>query len=250
MRLQVFLSHSGVCSRRQAMIFVQSGCVEVNGRVCCEPSTEVSSGCDKVVFRGRPVVLKEKITILLNKPSGVTSTSKDKFAEKTVLDLLPKELGHLYCAGRLDKETTGLLLLTNDGDLALRLTHPSFETQKTYSVELNKALVSEDARRFERGLILEGKKTAPAKIIFKTACLIDVVLREGRKRQIRKMFSLLHYHVEALSRIQEGFLTLGALKEGQWRLLTKNEIEKLYQKTGLKKLTIGSRAMGINKNLK
>jgi 23S rRNA pseudouridine2605 synthase len=233
MRLQVFLSRSGVCSRRQAMIFVQSGCVEVNGRVCCEPSTEVVSGCDKVVFRGRPIVLKEKTVILLHKPCGVTSTTKDRFAEKTVLDLLPKEFGHLYCVGRLDKESTGLLLLTNDGDLALRLTHPSFETQKTYRVELNKALALEDARQFERGLILEGKKTALAKIIFKTGRLIDVVLREGRKRQIRKMFALLHYHVVTLSRIQEGPLTLGALKEGQWRFLTKEETEELYQATGL-----------------
>jgi len=233
MRLQVFLSRSGVCSRRQAMVFVQSGCVEVNGQVCCEPSTDIVSDRDKVVFRGQPVFLKEKITILLNKPCGVTSTSKDRFAEKTVLDLLPKELGHLYCVGRLDKETTGLLLLTNDGDLALRLTHPSFETQKTYRVELNKVLAREDARQFEQGLILEGKKTAPAKIIFKTGRLIDVVLHEGRKRQIRKMFALLHYHVVALSRIQEGALTLGALKEGQWRLLTKNEIEELYRETGL-----------------
>ena len=157
----------------------------------------------------------------------MVSTSKDRFAEKTVLDLIPEEFRHLYPVGRLDKETTGLLLLTNDGILAQHLTHPSFETEKVYFVVLNKGLLPQDRERFEKGIVLEGQKTAPCKIIPKTARELEVVLHEGRKRQIRKMFALLHYHVETLVRIRESFLKLGDLKPGQWRFLTNEEIKRL-----------------------
>lgn len=227
MRLQVFLSHAGVSSRRKALEIIQSGQVTVNSRKITEPSFDVDPSKDTVVCAGQKVESSQKIYILLHKPEGVVSTVKDKFAQKTVLDLLPVALRGVYPVGRLDKDSTGLLVLTNDGPLAHRLSHPSFETEKVYRVFLNRPLIEEDRRTLEAGVMLEGEKTAPCRIKIFPDAVIEVVLHEGRKRQIRRMMILLRYHVVSLQRIRQGFLTLGDLEPGAWRFLTPDEIKKL-----------------------
>src|SRR5438067_231742 len=143
LRLQVFLSHSGVCSRRKAMELIQQGFVQVNGQEIREPSTPIDPKKDKVEVKGRPVVSKAYEYVMLNKPKGYVTTTADFPGEKSVLDLLPKELQHLNPVGRLDKDTEGLLLLTNDGDVAYRLTHPKFRIDKVYLVKIIDVLTAE-----------------------------------------------------------------------------------------------------------
>jgi pseudouridine synthase len=237
MRLQVFLSRSGVCSRRKALELIKEGYVSVNGKVIVEPSFSVEPEKDRVLFRGKRLRLKKNVYILLNKPKGVTSTCKDKYAECTVIDLLPHSLRHLYPVGRLDKDSEGLLLLTNDGELAYRLTHPKFNINKRYTVEIKGSLRIEDKNKLEKGIILEGKKTSlcQIRIIQKLSnkTRLEVTLHEGRKRQIKKMFSLLGYKVIRLKREGEGPIELGALRKGKWRFLKDREIQNLYQLVGL-----------------
>jgi 23S rRNA pseudouridine2605 synthase len=232
LRLQVFLSRSGVCSRRDAMALIFSGRVGVNGVVITEPSFDVNE-TDAVVCDGASVSLASKIYILLHKPKGVITTKSDRFAEKTVLDLLPKHLRHVHPVGRLDKDTTGLLLLTNDGGLTHRLSHPSFETQKLYRCLLHKELAPSDEALLEKGVMIDGKLTAPCRIKRLGARWVEVVLHEGRKRQIRRMFALAGYHVNELARIEQGILKLGDLEPGQWRYLSREEIRRLNTTQGI-----------------
>lgn len=231
MRLQVFLSHSGVCSRRKAMDVIFSGRVSVNGCVTREPSLDIDPQTAIVMLDGvsvRPPA--QKLYILLNKPRGVVCTVKDAHAQKTVIDLFPPDLRKgLYPVGRLDQDTTGLLLLTNDGDFAHRLSHPSFDVEKTYEVVLNKEPSDQDIRTICNGVLLEGRKTAPCRIKKIGGSKIQVILHEGRKRQIRRVFSLFHYHVEELKRLRQGHLELGTLEEGQWRLLPPEDVEKILR---------------------
>lgn len=235
MRLQVFISHCGVCSRRKALSSILSGQVTVNGKKILEPSYCVNPSSDIVTFGGRKIFLLEKAYIILNKPKGVVTTTKDRFAEKKVTDLLPSHLKHLYPVGRLDKETTGLLLMTNDGELAHRLTHPSFEVNKTYKVRLSRPLSEIDKNKLQKGVFLDGKKTLSCKITKTSQNELEIVLREGRKRQVRRMFASLSYHVVDLRRIAEGALTLGHLKPGEWRFLKKEEIQRLYHSGSIEK---------------
>ncbi|MFZ5800068.1 MAG: pseudouridine synthase [Candidatus Omnitrophota bacterium] len=231
MRLQVFLSHSGVCSRRRALDLIKQGCVLVNAQLVCEPSFQVNPEKDKVLLEGVPIQVKRFEYIILNKPKGVTTTKEDKFAKKTVMDLLPKELQHLYPVGRLDKDTGGLLLLTNNGKLAHTLMHPSFEIDKVYWVEVKGALKENDQRRLEKGIILQGQKTAACKIRVLTqrpkTTILEITLHEGRKRQIRESFKKLGYPVLGLKRIKEGPIALASLAPGKWRALSEPEVSKL-----------------------
>ncbi len=226
MRLQVFLSHSGICSRRRAFEYIQAGRVTVNGKISSEPSLDVTAK-DSIFLDGEPVFLKEKIYVVLNKPAGFITTTKDRFAEKKIIDILPESLKFLRPAGRLDQDTTGLIILTNDGDMILRLTHPSFEKEKVYRVILDKPLNSEHRNKIESGIFLDGKKTLPASIKQIRTKEVEMVLREGRKRQVRRSFALFGYRVVKLCRIRQGSLVLGDLKEGDWRFLTKKEVEGL-----------------------
>lgn len=228
MRLQVYLSHSGACSRRKALVLILAGRVTVNGKKIHEPSFSVSAS-DDVVLNGKALSLKQKITLLFHKPKGVVTTKKDVFAAKKVVDLLPSDLRYLNPVGRLDKDTTGLLLLTNDGDLAFRLSHPSFEVEKTYRVVLDKPLSPQDKIEIEKGVKLDAKPTSVSKIRSITPQDLEIVIHEGRKRQVRRMFAAFGYRVVALCRIQQGPLTLGDLKEGAWRFLTQQEVQKLYK---------------------
>ena len=234
MRLQVFLSHSGACSRRKALESIKQGRVTVNGRKIFEPSYSVQEHSDVVLLDDKQISLAQKLYILLNKPKGVVTTVSDRFAEKKVLDLLPKNFKNLYPVGRLDKDTSGLLLLTNDGALTHRLIHPSFEVEKAYRVLLNKPISGDDKNRLQNGIVLDGKKTAPCQIKKISQNEFEIIIHEGRKRQIRRMFASLHYHVVALVRIRQGSLTLGNLKVGEWRFLTKEEVNRLYNELKIK----------------
>lgn len=229
MRLQVFLSHNGVCSRRKALEVVFRGRVSVNGREVIEPSTEVDPAKDIVRVDGKEIGSKKYTYILLNKPAGYVTTKKDRFAEKTVFDLLPASFGHLAPVGRLDKDTEGLLLLTNDGGLAYRLTHPKFELSKVYFVRVQGRLEPFQKRRLEQGIVLEDGKTAPGKI-GKIQSRGDqtefcLTIHEGKKRQIRRMLAKVGSSVIYLKRIAHGPLNLGELKRGQWRELREREIQ-------------------------
>jgi pseudouridine synthase len=235
MRLQVFLSHSGVCSRRRALDLIQQGCAIVNNQMICEPSYQVNPEKDKVLLEGLPVQVKRFEYIILNKPTGVTTTKKDRFAKTTVMDLLPGEFKHLFPVGRLDKDTEGLLILTNNGKLANMLMHPRFEIAKVYLVKVSGRLKENDRLRLQQGIMLEGRCTVQCQInkaIFeagKTA--FEITLHEGRKRQIRLMLDKLGFKVLYLKRIKEGPISLGNLAVGKWRRLTEEEIEVLKSLT-------------------
>lgn len=227
MRLQVFLSKSGISSRRAAAWIIRSGRIKVDDKIVLEPSFKVDPDKDRIFLDNRRLFAKEKIYIVLNKPMGVTSTKKDRHAESTIMDLLPQNLRHLNPVGRLDKDSTGLILLTNDGALINRFTHPSFNINKQYLVTLDKALKDKDRRNIEGGVVLDNKATAPCKIRLRGAMLLEVTIGEGRKRQIRRMFSGKGYRVLKLKRVKEGPLGLGELPAGKWRFLTKKEISAI-----------------------
>jgi pseudouridine synthase len=229
MRLLHFLTRAGEASRRKAFDSIRSGQVTVNGVKIIEPSFSLDDSRDIIVFNGKRVTLKKKDYLLLYKPKGVITTVRDRFAKKTVMELVPKQFRHLYPVGRLDKETTGLLLMTNDGEMAYRLTHPSFETQKKYRVRLDRKFFLKDRHELERGIHLDGVKTAPCRIRALGPKDLEITIHEGRKRQIRRAFFHLGYRVVELIRIQEGSLSLRGLKPGAWRLLEEDEVMRLYR---------------------
>ena len=230
-RLQVFLSRNGVCSRRKAFDLVMGGRVSVNGRPVTEPSTPVDPQKDSVCVDQKPVRAKAYTYVLLNKPAGYVTTREDKFADKTVLDLLPAGFHHLVPVGRLDKDTEGLLLLTNDGDLTYRLTHPRFDIDKMYRVKMTGTLEPKDRQALEKGVVIDGRRTAPARVQDARRVGKDteflITIHEGRKRQIRLMVACLGQKVIYLQRVAQGPLRLGELKVGRWRELTEPEIENL-----------------------
>ena len=230
-RLQVFLSHNGVSSRREAMRIIQAGQVSVNGRVVIEPSTAVDPQKDKITVNGQHIQKKQYDYIILNKPKGYVTTRKDPFAEKTIYDLLPKDFHHLVPVGRLDQDSEGLLLLTNDGQLTHQLIHPRFHVDKIYWVRMKGQLTAAQKTQLEKGIFLDGTRTAPAKIKdvkisgSYTECLVTI--HEGRKRQIRRMISHVGHDVIDLKRISQGPLQLGALPIGKFRRLEVQEIQQL-----------------------
>lgn len=214
------------------MELVQAGRVSVNGRAVTEPSYEVSPDAPDIRLDGKKVELGGKDYLVLNKPRGIVTTLQDKYAQATVLGLLPKAYKHLYPVGRLDKDSEGLLLFTNDGDLTFRLLHPSFKVDKVYYVETDKPLDENSIRHLERGVFIEGRKTAPAKIAPAGRASLRITIHEGRKRQIRLMLSGLGFQVLRLERIKYGPISLGNLRPGEWRLLDKKEIAALAKEAG------------------
>lgn len=230
MRLQVFLSHNGVSSRREAMTIIQGGRVKINGRVVLEPSTPVD-GSEEITVDNQKIGAKEFTYICLNKPAGTTTTKDDIHAEKTVMDLLPSSLRHLSPVGRLDRDSEGLLLLTNDGQLAFKLTHPKFHADKTYLVRVEGRLTQEQQSRLQSGVVIDGGKTAPCRIMEVKYNGKDsefkIILNEGRKRQIRMMAKSVGHRVNYLCRLSIGRLQLGNLGKGEWRQLQAQEIKLL-----------------------
>lgn len=229
-RLNKYIANSGVCSRREADIFIQNGVVEVNGKIITEFGYKVQSG-DEVFFDGRYIRPEKNVYVLLNKPKGYISTTKDEKARKTVLDLVANASPYrLYPVGRLDRQTTGVLLLTNDGDLTKKLTHPSHEVKKIYHVTLNKKVSVEDFGKLLEGLRFEEGVAKVDKISYIEGAPkneVGVEIHIGWNRIIRRMFERLGYEVEKLDRVMFAGLTKKALKRGYWRILTDLEVNTL-----------------------
>ncbi len=233
-RLQKYLARSGVASRREAESLIQEGRVQVNGETVTQPGTKVDPEQDRVFVDGKEAFpAKDMLYLLLNKPSGYITTAADERGRKTVLDLLPEISVRVYPVGRLDAQTEGLLLLTNDGDLAYRLTHPRFTIPKTYRVILHGQMTDEVLHKWRTGIVLDDGLTAPAevKLVYARDDLseIEVTIHEGRNRQIRRMARATGYHVYYLERIRYAFLTLEGVPRGKHRLLKPSEVEKLRQ---------------------
>ena len=230
-KLQIFISHNSRYSRRKAMDLIFEGHVRVDGRMVKEPSVLISPDKNIVCVDGERIEGSSFQYVLLNKPSGHVTTREDRLTDKTVFDLLPKELHHLSPVGRLDKETEGLLLFTNDGSLAYTLTHPKFNVDKTYFVCIDAKLNDSHTKLVEKGFLLDGKRTSPARInqikFLNSATEFNLTIHEGRKRQIRLMFEKLGYKVVYLKRVAQGPLELGDLKKGEWRELRREEVEAL-----------------------
>jgi 23S rRNA pseudouridine2605 synthase len=220
---------SGVVSRRKAEELITAGRVSVNGSVAIL-GAKVDPDKDEILLDGQPIKPKEDfIYIMLNKPERVVTTAHDPQGRQTVFDLLPKDL-RLFSVGRLDYDTSGLLLLTNDGDFTQRLTHPKHEIKKTYIARISGLPDEQTLAAFRKGLIIEGKKTSPCEIeIIKKDpnALVRISLHEGRNRQVRKMCEQINHPVLSLKRVAVGNVKLGDLKTGEWRYLTKGEVKKL-----------------------
>jgi 23S rRNA pseudouridine2605 synthase len=228
MRLGKFLAHAGIASRRRAEDLVRAGRVSVGGITVRDPARDVDES-SSVAVDGKPVAGAEPHEIwALNKPAGVVSTAKDTHGRRTVLDLLPASPSRLYPVGRLDADTTGLIVLTNDGELANRLMHPSFEVPKTYRVKVARPPVREPALHALRsGVELEDGVTAPALVRRLHGDELDITIHEGRKRQVRRMCDAVGHPVKEIERIAFGPLRLGALPRGQARRLTPAETQRL-----------------------
>ena len=225
MRLAKFLAHGGIASRRRAEEIIGRGLVTVGGEVVTDPARDVDAG-DDVRVNGKPVVAERREVWMVNKPAGVVSTAREPGSRPAVVDLVESR-ARLYPVGRLDADSTGLLLLTNDGELANRLTHPRFEVPKTYRAQLRSAISDDEVELLRSGVELEEGPTAPAKVKRLGSREFEIVLREGRNRQVRRMVEAVGNRVTALRRVRFGPLELGALKEGQARRLSQEEIARL-----------------------
>ncbi|MFH1505036.1 MAG: pseudouridine synthase [Candidatus Omnitrophota bacterium] len=238
MRLNVYIAKGGCASRRKADILIKEGQVEVNHKKVTEPFYQVVPG-DKVKLRGKLVYIEEHIYILFNKPEGVTTTLSDRFAKKKVIDYLPDQLKGVYPVGRLDKDSRGLLILTNDGDFCYSLTHPKFFVEKEYLVEIAGELKNNDCQKARKGLNDQGDflKVDNIKILKKgkEMALCKVIVHEGKKRHLRRLFKSLGFEVTDLKRTRMGRFSLGSLKPGEYRIINKNNILKIH------KLPVGTR---------
>ena len=226
MRLNRFLAAAGLGSRRHCDELIATGRVIINGKVCTNFSAQPGAR-DHVKVDGRLVRAAPALTVMLHKPAGYVSTRKDEHARDTVFDLLPQKFSRLFNIGRLDAQTEGLLLLTNDGDLAEALTHPRYETDKEYEVTLDRPWDPALAPKLLRGIFLDGQRARIVRLHSISATRLRVVLQQGINRQIRRMFETVGYRVKHLLRARVGNLRLGDLPRGHWRVLTKRELASL-----------------------
>jgi 23S rRNA pseudouridine2605 synthase len=226
MRLAKYLAHAGVASRRSAERLIAAGRVTVADEVVRDPARDVDEG-SRVAVDGEAVGPEAREVHILNKPAGVVSTARDTHGRRTVTDLVPSR-GRLYPVGRLDAGTTGLILLTNDGELANRLMHPRYEVPKTYRAHVEPPRVSERALRMLReGVELDDGRTSPARVRQVEPGLLEITISEGRKRQVRRMCEAVGHPVTKLRRVAFGPLRLGGLSEGEHRRLEPAEVERL-----------------------
>jgi pseudouridine synthase len=237
-RLNKFLARAGIASRRAADVLVSQGRVRVNGRVVERPGLQVDEDRDRVEVDGRPVrVDRRPVYILLNKPAGCLVTMNDPRGRPTVAQLLPGLPPGVVPAGRLDFNTEGLLLLTNDGELAFRLTHPRYEVPKTYLVRVDGEIPAEALSRIGRGTVLDGVPARPDKVVLLERgprhSLVRVELHEGKKREVRRLFEAAGCRVTRLRRVALAGLTLKNLPSGRWRTLTPRELARLRKLVGL-----------------
>ena len=230
LRLNKFLANAGVCSRREADEFIQAGVVTVNGEVVTELGTKILR-TDEVKFHDTPVSLEKKVYVLLNKPKDYVTTSDDPQQRKTVMDLVKDVCPErIYPVGRLDRNTTGVLLLTNDGDLASKLTHPKFLKKKVYHVHLDKNLTAHDMQQISEGITLEDgeiKADAVAYADERDKSQVGIEIHSGKNRIVRRIFESLGYRVTKLDRVQFAGLTKKNLRRGDWRFLTEKEVDML-----------------------
>ncbi len=225
-RLQKFLAKAGVCSRREGERLIAAGRVRVNGSVVREMGTRVDPEADRVEVDGRPIAVKEKpVYILLNKPKGYISSCRHE-GEPIVVELVPVR-ERVFPVGRLDKDSTGLLLLTNDGRIHHRLAHPSFDHEKEYVVETRHEISDAALKQMAGGIEIDGKQTRPAEVRRESKNRFRIILREGRKRQIRRMVDAVENEVKSLHRVRMAGLSIGSLPEGKWRYLKEREVQSL-----------------------
>ena len=231
-RLQKIIAHAGICSRRKAEVYIANGRVAINGKTITRPGVKVDPEKATITVDGKTIQREKAVYILLNKPVGYVTTMDDPQGRPIVTDLLPNMDNRVFPVGRLDLDSEGALLLTNDGNLANRVLHPRNEVNKTYEALVRGIPKPENLRRLEQGIELEGLKTWPAKLRvlrkIKGTALIEVVIHEGKKRQVRKMFQAIGYPVLRLKRTAYGKLKLGSLEPGKHRYLTQKDLKKLF----------------------
>ena len=230
MRINKFLAESGVSSRRGADKLIEDGLVMINGKIC-SLGDDVEEG-DNVTVKGKKISLNKKYDYyIMNKPKGYITSVKDEKGRKTVMDLLPKNIKRLFPVGRLDYDSEGLLILTNDGDLTFKLTHPKNEVPKTYLVKTEKSITEEELSKLRSGVYIDGVKTKKCNIKLiennKEFAKLHITITEGRNRQIRKMFEAVGHSVDFLKRIKIGDLALSGLNRGEVRKLSSREIDYL-----------------------
>ncbi len=236
MRLNKFLAQCGIGARRKCDELIFNGKVEVNGKIIKEPWFNINTETDIIKVNNKPVTIESKIYIALNKPANVLCTLKDDFNRKIITDLLKGIKARVYPVGRLDYDVKGIILLTNDGELANRLIHPKYKVSKTYIVKVKGKVSTESLKKLEKGVILDdGKKTLPAKTklikISNYYSIVELEIKEGRKRQVKRMFQCINHPVIELKRIKFATITLNGLKEGEWRYLNNREVKRLYEIT-------------------
>jgi 23S rRNA pseudouridine2605 synthase len=227
MRLAKYLAHAGVASRRAAERLIADGRVRVGGDVVTDPARDVDDASG-VEVDGAAIAPEPVEVWALNKPAGVVSTAREPGPRRAVTELVASER-RLYPVGRLDADSEGLILLTNDGELANRLTHPRYEVPKTYRVRLARPPADQDLERLRRGVRLEDGQTSPAEVERRGEREIEVTIREGRKRQVRRMAEAVGNQVESLTRVRVGSLELGGLRRGEARRLDEREVAALWE---------------------
>lgn len=233
MRINKYIAHAGVASRRKAEELIKNGHVTINGTVVDNLATQVKAS-DCVEIDGSPIYNEEKVYYLLNKPRGVISSVSDEKGRKTVVDLLPEVRERIYPVGRLDWDTSGLLILTNDGDFTDKMIHPRNEIDKVYLARVKGIATKENLRPLTRGVMVDGRKTKPAHYHIvkvdkeKNRSVVELTIHEGRNHQVKKMFEEVGLLVDKLSRIRFGTLDLAGLRPGEFRKLSKKEISQLH----------------------
>lgn len=232
-RLQKAIAESGYCSRRKAEELILAGKVSVNGELVKNLGVKVS-GSDLISIDGKLLTKEEKEYYIINKPRGVVCTADDEHNRKKIIDLVETDK-RIYPVGRLDYDTTGLLILTNDGDLANILMHPSKSVEKTYVAKLNKILNPKDLMILKNGVMIDSVKCIPTRVKVRSVdaktktCIVEITIVEGRNHIVKRVFESLGYLVDKLTRTEYGFLRLDNLKSGEYRSLTLKEVKKLYE---------------------
>ena len=231
-RLQKILAKAGIASRRSAERLIRDGRIQVNGEVVVEMGCKADPARDRITCDGKPIAFEEKVYILLNKPAGYVTTLADPQGRPVVADLLTGIPLRLFPVGRLDLDTEGALLMTNDGVLANNILHPRFEVKKTYEALVAGSPSRDTLKLLEQGIEIDGVKTRPATIrVLKRRpdqTLVEVVIHEGKKRQVRKMFQAVNHRVLHLKRTAYGRLGLGTLPLGKYRILTRDDLKKIF----------------------
>jgi 23S rRNA pseudouridine2605 synthase len=233
-RLDKYLANRGVCSRRDVEAFLSDNDITVNGNRVMEPGTRIDPKEDDIRIHGEEIVQPSFVYFLLNKPKGFISTTSDEYDRKNVIHLIPTK-ERIYPVGRLDKDTTGLIILTNDGELTNLLTHPRYHVDKTYQLEITGKVTHNQLDKLRKGVLLDDGMTSPAEVVVvsetTSTATLEMKIHEGKNRQIRRMSNAVGIELLSLSRIQFGPISKGDLKEGEYRMLNGQEIKMLRNST-------------------